>query len=148
MFAARDKTPVDMKGHTMRLIIAAIALALAGPALAQEVPGCANASSNIEIGNCVEAAYQKADKELNAIWPKVLAYIDSQGDYMPADAMAKWKATIVAAQKAWVAFKEGDCAAVEYEWWGGSGAGIAQTSCLYAHTAQRVDDLKERYLDR
>ena len=69
-----------------RLIPAAFLLALAGPALAQEVPGCENASSNVEIGNCVGAAYQKADKELNAIWPKVLAYIDGQGDDMPPDA--------------------------------------------------------------
>ena len=131
-----------------RLIPAAFLLALAGPALAQDVPGCENASSNVEIGNCVGAAYQKADKELNAIWPKVLAYIDGQGDTMPPDAQQKWKATIIAAQKAWVSFKEQDCAAVEYEWWGGSGAGIAETTCLYAHTAARVEDLKSRYLDR
>ena len=107
----------------------------AAPAFAQDVPGCDDATSNVEIGNCALAAYQKADKELNAIWPKVLAYIDGQGDYMPSDAQQKWKATIVAAQKAWVSFKENDCGAVEYEWWGGSGAGIAQTACLYAHTA-------------
>lgn len=131
-----------------RLTIAAFAVALAGPALAQDVPGCGNESSNIEIGNCVSAAYQKADKELNDIWPKVLAYIDTLGDTMPADALQKWKTTIVAAQKAWVSFKEQDCDAVQYEWWGGSGAGIAETSCLYAHTAQRVEDLKSRYLDR
>ena len=131
-----------------RLTIAAFAVALAGPAFAEEVPGCENASSNVEIGNCVYAAYQKADKELNDIWPKVLAYIDGQGDYMDADTMQTWKATIVAAQKAWVSFKEQDCGAVQYEWWGGSGAGIAETTCLYSHTAQRVEDLKERYLDR
>jgi uncharacterized protein YecT (DUF1311 family) len=131
-----------------RLTLAAFAVALAGPALAQDVPGCDNATSNIEIGNCVLAAYQKADKELNAIWPKVLAYIDGQSDYMPPDAQQKWKATIVAAQKAWVSFKEQDCGAVQYEWWGGSGAGIAETTCLYSHTAQRVEDLKSRYLDR
>ncbi len=131
-----------------RLTIAAFAFALAGPALAQDVPGCGNESSNIEIGNCVSAAYQTADKELNVIWPKVLAFIDTQGDTMPAAALEAWKATIVAAQKAWVTFKESDCGAVAYEWWGGSGASIAETSCLYAHTAQRVEDLKERYLDR
>ncbi|HET7714102.1 MAG TPA: lysozyme inhibitor LprI family protein [Bauldia sp.] len=132
----------------MRLTAAAFMLAAVSPAIAQDVPGCGNATSNIEIGNCTYAAYQAADKELNDIWPKVLAYIDSQTDYMPADALQKWKATIVAAQKAWVTFKESDCGAVQYEWWGGSGAGIAETSCLYAHTAQRVEDLKERYLDR
>jgi uncharacterized protein YecT (DUF1311 family) len=132
----------------MRLLLAAAVLTMAGTALAQDIPGCENATSNVEIGNCVYAAYQKADKELNAIWPKVLAYIDGQGEDMPADALETWKTTIVAAQKAWVSFKEQDCGAVQYEWWGGSGAGIAETTCLYSHTAQRVEDLKARYLDR
>ena len=132
----------------MRWTVAAFALLLAAPALADDPPGCENASSNIEIGFCTQAAYEKADKELNAIWPKVLAYIDTQGDYVPADALKAWKADIIAAQRSWVAFKESDCAAVEYEWWGGSGAGIAETSCLYGHTADRVADLTSRYLDR
>ena len=59
---------------------------------------------------------------------------------MPADALAKWKETIVAAQKAWVTFKESDCGAVEYEWWGGSGAGIAETTlplCPYRPAGRR-----------
>ena len=131
-----------------RLIPAALLVALAGPAFAQDVPGCENASSNVEMGTCVLAAYQKADKQLNAIWPKVLAYIDDQRGYMPADAQKKWKATVIAAQKAWIGFKEQDCAAVEYEWWGGSGASIAETTCLYGHTADRVEQLRSRYLDR
>jgi uncharacterized protein YecT (DUF1311 family) len=130
------------------LTIALFALAVASPALAQDVPGCENASSNVELGMCASKAYEAADKEPNDVWPKVLAYIDGQAEYMPPDALAKWKETIVAAQKAWVTFKESDCGAVEYEWWGGSGAGVAETSCLYSHTAQRVDDLKSRYLDR
>jgi uncharacterized protein YecT (DUF1311 family) len=131
-----------------RVTIAAFVLAAAVPAMAQDVPGCDNATSNVEIGMCTSAAYEKADKELNAVWPKVLAYIDGQAEYMPVDALQKWKASIIASQKAWVTFKESDCGAVQYEWWGGSGAGIAQTACLYSHTAQRVEDLKSRYLDR
>ena len=133
----------------MRWTVAAITFFLgAAPVLADDPPGCDDLSSNIEIGQCTAAAYQKADQELNDIWPKVLLYIDDQKGSMPADALQKWKATIVAAQKAWVTFKEGDCAAVEYEWWGGSGASIAETTCLYSHTADRVADLKSRYLDR
>ena len=106
-----------------RLTIVAFALAFATPVLAQDIPGCENATSNVELGNCTYAAYEAADKELNDLWPKVLAYIDGQGEYVPADALAKWKETIIAAQRAWVTFKENDCGAVEYEWWGGSGAG-------------------------
>ena len=34
------------------LTIAAFVLAVASPALAQDVPGCENASSNVELGMC------------------------------------------------------------------------------------------------
>ena len=73
-------------------------IALAGPAFAQDVPGCDNATRAMSrSARAPHAAYEKADKELNAIWPKVLAYIDTQDDTMPADALQTWKATIVAA---------------------------------------------------
>ena len=133
----------------MRRTVAAIAfLFLTVPALGDDPPGCDALTSNVEIGQCTAEAYKKADRELNDIWPKVLAAIDGQKEAMPPDALQTWKANVIAAQKAWVTFKENDCGAVEYEWWGGSGASIAETACLYGHTADRVADLKSRYLER
>ncbi len=137
----------------MRHLLFAAALLVAAPALAapaladDEVPGCENASSNVEIGYCVQDAYQKADKALNAFWPKVLASIDA-ADYVPPADRKTWKETVIAAQRAWVTFKEEDCAAVEYEWWGGSGAGIAEATCLYDRTTRRLEQLQDRYGDR
>lgn len=88
----------------------------------------------------------KADAELNAIWPQVLASVD-QADYLTPEQRAAWKAELHDAQRAWVQYKEHDCnGAVLYEWWGGSGAGGAISSCLLAHTKARTDDLKSRYL--
>jgi uncharacterized protein YecT (DUF1311 family) len=132
----------------MRHMIIALLLVAAGPAFADDdVPGCENASSNVEIGSCVSAAYQKADEALNAFWPKVLARIDA-ADYVPPADRNTWKQTVIAAQRAWIDFKQADCGAVAYEWWGGSGAGIAETTCLYGHTARRLEQLEERYGDR
>ena len=137
----------------MRRMLFSAALMIAAPALAataladDEVPGCENASSNVEIGNCTYAAYQKADKALNALWPKVLASIDA-ADYVPPADRKTWKQTVIAAQRAWVTFKEADCNAVTYEWWGGSGAGIAETTCLYDHTTRRLEQLEDRYGER
>lgn len=129
----------------MRNMLFAAALLFAVPALAdEEIPGCENASSNVEIGDCTYAAYQKADKALNAFWPKVLASIDA-ADYMPAADRRTWKETVIAAQRAWVTFKEADCNAVTYEWWGGSGAGVAEATCLYDRTTQRLKQLEDRY---
>jgi uncharacterized protein YecT (DUF1311 family) len=64
-----------------------------------------------------------------------------------ADWMTKWKADLVDAQKAWADFKDKDCnGAWSYELGGGSGTGIAVTTCLYVYTVTRTEDLKGRYL--
>ena len=138
----------------MRRAFAATAVTLAlfipaASALADDIPGCDNQTlNNMELDQCAGKAFKAADTELNQVWPKVLAFIDSQSADMPADAGKAWKDSMLAAQRAWVTFKEDDCNAVQYEWYGGSGASLAVTSCLYHHTADRVADLKSRYLDR
>jgi uncharacterized protein YecT (DUF1311 family) len=129
-----------------RLRLAApLVLALAGPAAAQDEPDCDG--NNVELTACVWDAYKKADAELNTVWKKVLATIEPS-EYLPADAARTWKDDLVAGQRAWVTFKEKDCDAVAYEWYGGSGANMAVGDCLYGHTVARTRDLKQRYLDR
>ncbi|WP_421725806.1 lysozyme inhibitor LprI family protein [Bauldia sp.] len=69
-------------------------------------------------------------------------------DFLPADAAQEWKADLLAAQRAWITFKQKDCDAVAYEWYGGTGANFAVGSCLHDHTVQRTKDLRERYQNR
>jgi uncharacterized protein YecT (DUF1311 family) len=96
-------------------------------------------------------AFEAADAELNEVSKKVLAAIEAGGASTPsavtaADA-AQWKADLIQAQEAWNTFKDKDCnGARSYEYWGGSGRGLAVTSCLYVYTVTRTDDLKARYL--
>jgi uncharacterized protein YecT (DUF1311 family) len=97
---------------------------------------------------CIWERYEAADKQLNAVWKQVLATINPS-DFMTAEQAAEWKARLLAAQRAWVTFKDEDCnGAVAYEWLGGTGANAAVGACLYAHTRARIDDLRVRYLDR
>ncbi|HMN86339.1 MAG TPA: DUF1311 domain-containing protein [Bauldia sp.] len=135
----------------------AIPLSLAAPAAGRaadwDIPpadvDCPDATSNVEMATCADAAFKKADAELNAVWKEVLATIKPDGGTITDDIAAAWKADLVAAQQAWVTFKDKDCnGARSYEYWGGSGRGLAVTSCLYEYTAARVADLKARYLDR
>jgi uncharacterized protein YecT (DUF1311 family) len=61
--------------------------------------------------------------------------------------MTKWKAALVEAQKTWAEFKDKDFnGAWSYEMSGGSGSGLAVTTCLYVYTVTRTQDLKDRYL--
>ncbi len=122
--------------------------AVAGPAAAEDAqPDCADKANNAELTECVWVAYKKADAELNAVWKQVIASIMPEEGYLPADAAKTWKDDLLASQRAWITFKDKDCDAVSYEWYGGSGASMAVGYCLYGHTVRRTDDLKERYLN-
>lgn len=105
-------------------------------------------SADAAVTECVARAYEAADAELNAVWKKVLADIDTTAD-VPADQVQAWKADLVAAQEAWDAFKDKDCnGARSFEYWGGSARSLAVVSCLYEYTVARTEDLKARYLSR
>ena len=122
------------------------------PPASMPLEGC-DASADAGLAACADKALEKADADLNAVWKKVLVTFDpksaagNSGDVTPAQ-LAEWKADLVAAQQAWVTFKDKDCnGARGYEYWGGSGRGIAVTSCLYEYTVNRAADLRTRYLD-
>lgn len=114
---------------------------------AEEASVCADAQTTVEIGECVRKAYDRADAELNAVWKQAMATV-ARADYMAPKDRKAWKETLLASQRAWVQFKEKDCEAVGYDWWGGSGASNAVVFCWLDHTTARTKDLKERYLDR
>jgi uncharacterized protein YecT (DUF1311 family) len=138
----RHLAPRHLAPRHLRLLAAALLLAAPLPAAAD--PECDG--SNAEMTACAWQAYQDADAELNQMWPEVLATIQSS-DWLPADAAAEWKQHLIAAQRAWVKFKEEDCnGATAYEWYGGTGANAAVASCLYEKTRARIDDLRARYL--
>ncbi|WP_108682965.1 lysozyme inhibitor LprI family protein [Methyloceanibacter sp. wino2] len=122
-------------------------LLAAGPAFAEEKSICDNAQTTIEIGECVGKEYKKADAELNAVWKEVMATFKNN-DYMPAEDLKAWKDTLLASQRDWIKFKEEDCEAVGYEWFGGTGRSNAVVFCLLHHTTARTKDLKARFLER
>jgi uncharacterized protein YecT (DUF1311 family) len=107
---------------------------------------CGQKSSEVETLDCTDTAYRKADAELNEVWNKVLAKVASgnAGQQNPQ----QWKDDLIAAEQAWVAFRDKDChGARSDEYWGGSGRELAVPSCLYEYTVERAKDLKSRYLE-
>jgi uncharacterized protein YecT (DUF1311 family) len=103
---------------------------------------------NVEITACAADFAAKVDRDLNAVWQRVLSSIDGATHLTKAQ-RSDWRAKLTAAQRHWVAFKTADCREpVGYEWFGGSGMSSAVSSCLAKHTQDRMQDLKARYLDR
>jgi uncharacterized protein YecT (DUF1311 family) len=127
------------------LIVAA--MLFDGTAQAEDAYPCADAGNTIEIRECLDKAYSRADAELNTVWKQVMAQV-AAADYLPSKERKAWEEELLESQRAWIKFKEHDCDAVGFEWYGGTGAGGAILNCLLAHTEARTADLKERYLDR
>lgn len=108
-------------------------LALSTPALAID---CEDAVTTIEMQECSSDSFASVDEELNAVWAEVMGSRDDAG-----------KQSLRAAQRAWIAFRDADCAAAVEGYRGGSIASVIQRECLTARTQTRVDDLRDM-LDR
>lgn len=120
----------------MRLIL--IALLLPATATADPALECSDAGSQVEIGSCVgemdtrvsralqvsfELAVQSA-KELDEVTGRIVA-----------------EPALIAAQQAWETYRDTHCTAVGASFGGGSGTGIAITSCRVNLGRARVEEL-------
>lgn len=96
--------------------------------ICQEQPGGA---STIGIVDCLARETAWWDGLLNSHYQDLLATNDPE----PADGLRK-------AQRAWMAFRDADCAFQYSVWGGGSMRSIAGASCTLDHTARRAIDLE------
>jgi uncharacterized protein YecT (DUF1311 family) len=108
---------------------------------------CAGKMSNVELKQCLGNFAEKADRELNDVWRRVLASINAS-ELKPAQRL-DWRKKLTAAQRHWMQFRQADCSEpVGYEWFGGTGMGGAVSTCIAKHTLDRIQHLKARYLDK
>jgi uncharacterized protein YecT (DUF1311 family) len=123
-------------------IIAPALLLAAAPARAER---CVDASSNVEIGACLAEVGLDVERELLLTLAAAQRNIAGR-DFMEPTTLARFAAAFDRAQATWLAWREADCGEVTgFEWWGGSGAGIAARSCRIEATVARVRDLTARY---
>ncbi len=121
----------------MRLRIAALALPLlllAAPAAAREVDGvnCANAMAQNDMNICADRDFHKADAALNKTYQDTIKGLDAH----TLDLLRK-------AQRAWVAFRDGECTYESAENEGGSIYPMVYSGCLTRLTKLRIQQLKQ-----
>jgi uncharacterized protein YecT (DUF1311 family) len=93
---------------------------------------CNNARTQLEINRCAHLSYQNADKKLNQVYQQLLPKLERSR-----------KQKLVAAQQAWIKFRDTSC---EFERSGYEGGSIAPTiyfGCLEKTTQQRTQQLQE-----
>jgi uncharacterized protein YecT (DUF1311 family) len=95
---------------------------------------CDNAGTNAAITNCMSGEYQKADAELNRIYKLAFKGLN-----------AKEADNLKNTQRAWIAYRDGQCDAEYAKWEGGSGGPAAHLACLYRLTQLRTRELHKTY---
>jgi uncharacterized protein YecT (DUF1311 family) len=120
----------------MRLLI--IVLGLIGIVLvaAAGADDCGNAPTQAEINKCVDLAYQKSDAELNALYGQIASRLGHDPD------STETLKALIAAQRAWITFRDAECAFVASRTLGSSANLTIVDSCLSDVTAKRITDLK------
>ncbi len=120
------------------LLVALSLIAEATALRAQAAEGCdAPGLSRAELNDCYGNVFKKADAELNVLYQQVTARLK--------DDQATTK-LIVAAQRAWVTFRDAECDFSASRVAGGTALGVILAICLDKLTLKRIDDFKN-YLD-
>lgn len=116
----------------MRIVFAAAALLLAAGAQAQ-VLKCDQASTQTDMNLCADQAYRKSDADLNAAYKEVTERLKDSKDTLTQ---------LQAAQKAWLFFRDAECAFSSAGVTGGSAYPMVLSQCLDKLTQARTKELR------
>lgn len=125
----------------MRMRIVALPLIFsaffATSALAADKPesSCLQTAQNqTELNDCVAQTYKNADRELNAAYKKVMDTLKSSPEKSKA---------LLQAQRAWLKFRDADCAFLSSNSVGGSINAMNNALCLSERTTERTNSLSK-----
>ena len=93
---------------------------------------------------CAAREADKADAEMNAQWRATLAAMRNRDRELDRtyDKEPGYFDTLLAAQRAWLTFRDKHCLIASFEMRGGSGAPLVLSSCLADLTGARTAQLK------
>jgi len=118
------------------MMIASLALSVAA------LPGahCANPSTQTEMTFCAYDSFRRADEALNAQWKIALVFnkkVD-RDDPVPGPRDIRYADALLAAQRAWIAYRDAQCAVEGQAMRGGTGEPMIVYNCKAAMTRERT----------
>jgi uncharacterized protein YecT (DUF1311 family) len=123
-----------------RALGATLALALCAASTTATAVNCKKAPSTGEIEECLALEQGKAELKLNKTYKRVLKRVE---EVSAEDGEAPGaKRSLVAAQRAWVKFREADCDATYTYHQAGSIRGAMYLTCMTRHAVNRTKDLE------
>ena len=106
---------------------------------------CNNAQTQADMTNCARQDFEKADKQLNAVYKKAMANqvaLDKQSAEISPEYVGAVKA-LKKAQRAWIDYRDGHCEGVSYEAAGGTMQPMLELGCKATLTTNRIKELRE-----
>jgi uncharacterized protein YecT (DUF1311 family) len=100
---------------------------------------CDKAYTTIELNQCAESEYQKADKNLNVAYQAALTVSESIDEVQQRK---DTRQSLIEGQRFWVKFRDKDCDAVYNLWSGGTIRGVMYWGCMIDRTKQRTKELE------
>ena len=123
------------------LMFAVFAIIVAPAAAQDEAPDCANQIDQNTMTRCAGIDFDKADAELNRIWPGLKK--DAQdADAEAFEGMGGYLDALLASQRAWLAYRDAECALQGFEARGGSMEPMLVYACLAEKTTARIKELQ------
>lgn len=133
---------------TARMIYTAVAAlvisaASASMAFAQSEPevDCDSPTTQADMNFCAASDYETADEELNTEYQSVRKVLAERDSSAGEDGEGAVKA-LLAAQRAWIAYRDANCDAVGFQARGGSMEPLLVSSCLADMSRKRTEELR------
>lgn len=115
-----------------RLALAAILTGL--PLSSSRADGCMDkAVAQADMNECAQKSFHAADGELNKSFQQLQGRLSDD---------ANEKKRLVSTQRAWIAFRDAECAFASSGVQGGSAYPMIYTQCLNGLTRKRIENLK------
>ena len=119
---------------------------LAASAFATITPQCAKFVDTYHINLCEQRQLEAADRALNAQWKTSLAAMKRRdaGVQDPRSTPPTYTQALIAAQRAWLQFRETNCRVWGYRVRGGTAQPGREMACETALTIERTRELRDQ----
>lgn len=138
-----------MRPAEVFLFLSTIILAIAAQASASDYPACnqerADQGIQSDLNICAHHEFLDADEALNAQWKVTAAKmraLDEDG-FAPEDGRPGHFEALLAAQRAWLAYRDAHCVTEGYWARGGSMEPMLVSFCLAGLTKDRTEQLRQ-----
>ena len=119
----------------MKHLLAVAVIVGLGMSASVQALDCNKAVTTPEMNECAAIDQKKVEIRLNQTYQRVMKSLGG------SDAETRKK--LIEAQRAWIKFREADCAAVYQQHVGGTIRGLMYSGCMQSRAEQRIKELKQ-----